>query len=161
MKICLDVRSPGESGVRNYMRGLVKGLLTFDKKNQYVIITDPNHRGSWSYGVEEIVVPSLNPLHWMFWSNTTLVSLLQEKNVDVYHTFKHVTAFSIKTKRVVTLHGLHTHYLFPQFYKWYDTIYWKTVYSLAARNYDRLVTVAGGQNKYLVKYLGFPENKFR
>ena len=140
---------------------MLKSLLKVDQDNEYIIITDPKH-GSWEHDrVDEIVVPSLNPIIWMIWSNTILPKLLEKNKVDIYHSFKHVTAFRLKAKKIVMFHGLHSHYLFPEFYKWYDSLYWKFMYSMAARNYDRLITVANAEKRYLIENLGFPENKFR
>lgn len=30
---------------------------------------------------------------------------------------------------------------FPEFYKWYDLMYWKFSYPMAIRSYDRIITV--------------------
>jgi len=143
------------------MRSLLRSLVTIDKKNKYIIVTDINY-GSWGLeGVEEIVVSSVNPLFWIVWSNTILPRLLDERKVDIYHSLKHVNAFCLRAKKVVTFHGIHSHYILPQVQKWHNTVYWKSVASMAVKTYDRIITVAQGEKNYFVKKLGFPEEMFK
>lgn len=161
MKICIDTRSPGRTGVLSYMERLLKSLFRIDDKNEYILIIDSKH-GSWGYeGVDEILVPSLNPFHWMAWSNTILPGLLKKKGVGIYHSLKHITAFRIKAKKIVTLHGVHQHYIMPEIFNWNESLYWKCVTYMAAKSYDRIITVADAEKKYLVENLGYPERRFR
>ena len=161
MNICIDARSPGRTGVRTYMHRLLKSLLTIDKTNRYLLITDPNH-GTWGFeDVEELVVPSMNPIYWVFWSNVVLPKLVHEKRITVYHTLKHITAFRVKAKKVATLHGVHMHYIFPKHFRRHETLYWKFATAIAAKTYDRIITVAHAEKRYLVERVGYPEDKFR
>jgi glycosyltransferase involved in cell wall biosynthesis len=161
MNICIDMRSPGRTGILSYANALLTSLLSVDHDNKYILITDPQHRG-WSHrGIEEIVVPFMNPMSWVIWSNAVLPKLLEKNKVDIYHSLKHVTAFRMKAKKIITFHGGHTLYLFPEIYKWYDLMYWKSSYSVAIQKYDRVITVANAEKQYLIQNLGFPENKFR
>ncbi|MGI9543903.1 MAG: glycosyltransferase family 4 protein [Cyclobacteriaceae bacterium] len=161
MKICLDLRSPGKTGILSYMQRLLKSLLKIDKKNRYIIITDPKHDKWECDGIEKIVVPSLNPLCWMIWSNTVLPRLLKQKGVDIYHSLKHITAFRMKAKKLVTLHGVHMHYVMPEIFKPQETLYWKLTTYIAAKRYDRIITVASAEKDYLVEKVGYQKNKFR
>jgi len=161
MNICIDVRSPGRTGILSYSTSLLGSLKKIDKKNNYIIITDSKH-GSWGIdGIEEIEVPSTNIIYWMIWSNIILPKKLKEHKIQIYHTFKHVTAFRLKIKKIVTLQALHSHYIIPEVYKWYETLYWKFMCSMAAKYYDRLITVAEAEKNYLVDKVGFEEKKFR
>jgi glycosyltransferase involved in cell wall biosynthesis len=161
MKICIDMRSPGRTGILSYANSLLTNLLSVDHNNEYIVITDPKHRGWSRRGIEEIVVPFMNPIYWLIWSNTVLPKLLDKNKVEIYHSLKHMTAFRMKAKKIITFHGGHTLYLFPEIYRWYDLMYWKSSYSAAIRKYDRVITVANAEKKYLIENVGFPENKFR
>jgi len=161
MKICIDARSPGLRGPRTYIDSLLESLLKVDRNNDYLIITD-RQRGSWGYdGVDEIMVPSVNPLHWMVWSNTVLQGLLERCGVDVYHSVKHVTAYRLKAKKVLTLHGGVMLDRFPNFYKWHDRMYWKYSYRMAFRTYERIITATEAEKRHYVEKHGSPETKFR
>lgn len=160
MRICLDVRSPGAKGVLSVVNCLLKSLAKVDQANSYFLITDRKHAG-WGYdGMRELVVPSLNPVAWIYWSNTILPKFVEQNKIDVYHSLKHVTAFHLKAKKVLTFHGGPTLYRFPQFYNWHDLMYWKISYSMAIRRYDRIITTAAAEKQYFIQNLGFPENKF-
>ncbi|MFQ5729064.1 MAG: glycosyltransferase family 4 protein [Waddliaceae bacterium] len=161
MKICIDARSPGYSGVLNYASNLLRTLLTIDKKNQYIILSAPKDK-HWNLdGVEERVIPSNNPLSWLIWSNTVLPKMLEREQVDVYHSLKHVTAFRGKTKKIITFHSARFFFL-PQHYKWYDATHWKIMYPAAARKYDCVITVSEAEKENYVEYIrGVAENKFR
>lgn len=161
MRICIDARSPGLTGILNYTKCLLNSLLRVDKSNEYIIITDPKHTGLIPPGADKIVVPSLNPIYWMVWSNTILPKLLDEKSVDVYHSFKHVTAYRLKTKNILTFHAGTMLYKFPKLYRWHDLMYWKFSYTMAARKYDRIITVCKTEKNFFKEELGFPGNKFR
>ena len=148
MKICLDARSPGTGGVFTYTKYLLYNLFQIDIENEYIIITDPEH-GSWGYDhVEEIVVPNNNPFSWLLWSNTQLPKYLEKRNIDVYHSLKHVTGFRIPAKSVLTFHGAEMIYQFPQFYKLHDLWYWRIAYNSAARLYDRILTATKSEAEY-------------
>ena len=160
MKICIDSRKPGTRGIYTFANGLLRKIIEIDKINKYIILTDKKHPSWQLENVEEIQVPSLNPIYWFFWSNIILPKIIKEENVDIYHSLKHITSFLLRTKKVVTIHGIHSHYFTPQYYKWYDTIYWKLMLKLAVKNYDRILTAAENEKNYFVNNLHYPEAKF-
>jgi glycosyltransferase involved in cell wall biosynthesis len=160
MRICIDARSPGTKGILSVMVCLIRSLLKLDQKNEYTIINDPNHESWGDEKTNKIVVPSLNPVRWIVWSNTILPQILEKNKVDIYHSLKHVTALRLKAKKIVTFHGGPTLYRHPEFYKRHDLIYWKLAYSLAVRKYDKVITGAEAEKRYFVEKLKFPDSKF-
>lgn len=161
MKICIDVRSPGDKGIFNYARSLLNSLFRLDQTNDYMLITDPKNR-TWGYdNVSEVVVPSLNPFYWLYWSNAILPRVLTKSKVDIYHSFKHVTAYFLQAKKVLTLHGGPMLYKFPEFYTWYDRMYWKFSYKKAIKSYDRIITTAASERDFFVQNQNAPAKKFR
>lgn len=159
MKICIDLRSPGYAGVLNYVTCLLRSLLKLDKENNYIILVD--RKGVWEgYGVKQEVIPSNTPLGWMIWSNTILPKFLQEENVDVYHSSKHITAFRKKTKKIITFHSARF-FLMPEHYKLHDYIYWRIMYPAAAKRYDRVITVSEAERENYLRYISVSEKKFK
>jgi glycosyltransferase involved in cell wall biosynthesis len=135
-------------------------LLEFGNRNEYVLITDIDS-DIWDFeGVEKIFVPSQNPLYWFYWSNFKLPRILNKMKVDVYHSFKHITAFMLKQKKILTIHGIHSHYFAAQYHKWHETLYWKLLFRAAIKSYDRILTVAESEKNYLVEKVGYPADKF-
>lgn len=159
MKVCIDARSPGYSGVLNYASCLLKSLLEIDKKNEYLVLSD--HKGAWNLnGTQEIVVPSNNPLGWAIWSNTELPKILEAEKIDVYHSLKHITAFRRKGKKVATFHSARF-FLYPEHYKWYDFAYWRIMYPAAAKFYDCIITVSEAEKENYLRHIKAPESKFK
>ena len=161
MRICIDARSPGYGGIATYATNLIDQLLKIAPDNYYLLLIDPDQRSQARPGVDEIIVPTSNPLHWFIWSYIHLPRLLREHRIDVYHTLKHVTAFWIPARAVVTFHGAEMIYRFPRIYAWYDLLYWRTVYPIAARRYDRLLTATDCEMRHFSERKHIPPEKCR
>ncbi len=161
LRICIDARSPGRGGIATYAANLIDHLLQIEPDNYYLLLIDSDQRSRARPGVEEIIVPAGNPLLWFIWSYTHLPRLLREHRIDVYHTLKHVTAFRISARAMATLHGAEMIYRFPKAYTWYDLLYWRTVYSIAARRYDRLLTATDCEAKFFSARKRISREKFR
>lgn len=160
MKVCIDARSPGYSGVLTYASGLLRGLAALDRGHQYVLLRTPKDK-PWNLpDFEERVLPSSNPLHWYLWSNTSLVRMLEREGFDVYHSLKHITLLRGKTKKVVTFHSARF-LIHPEHYKWYDAAYWKILSPQAARRYDAVIAVSEAERRNYVERMGAPADKFR
>jgi glycosyltransferase involved in cell wall biosynthesis len=161
MKICLDLRSPGTTGILSYANGLVQSLLKLRPDNDYTLITD-SKQGDWhGKSVHEIIVPTRNPVFWIIWSNTVLSRILEKEGIDVYHSFKHVTLFRSHAKKLLTLHGGPALYQCPDLYKRHDRLYWKCAFALALRTYDCIITDAEAEIKFFTESLNLPKDKFR
>lgn len=161
LRICIDARSPGRGGIATYAANLIDHLLHIEPDNYYLLLIDPDQRSRARPGVDEIIVPAGNPLLWFIWSNTRLPRLLHEHRIDVYHTLKHVTAFRIPARAMATLHGAEMIYRFPRVYTWYDLLYWRTVYSAAARRYDKLLTATDCEAGFFSARKRISRDKFR
>jgi len=161
LRVCIDARSPGRGGIATYIANLVDHLLRLEPDNYYLLLVDRDQPSRARPGVEEVVVPAGNPLVWFIWSNTRLPGLLREHQIDVYHTLKHVTAFRIPARAMVTLHGAEMIYRFHRVYAWYDLLYWRIVYPMAARRYDRLLTATDCEAELFAARKSISREKFR
>ena len=159
MKICIDARSLGYSGVRTYASCLLPKLLEAGEQDHCMILSDRNDK--WEFNsFEKTEVPTKNPLGWMIWSNLMLPKILEEKEVSVYHSLKHVTAFRGNTKKVITFHSARF-FLYPEHYKWYDFAYLRAMYPAAAKHYDCVITVSETEKRNYIPHMKIPESKFR
>lgn len=161
MKICIDARSLSHKGIYSYSTSLIKSLLKVDKRHEYCLIIDHDGMDIDMEQLDKIIVPSNNPLFWLYWSNLVLPKILNRRRIDVYHSFKHVTAYHLKAKKVLTFHGGPMLYRFPDFYKWYDLLYWKFSYRLAIKTYDRIIATAKAESDFFTDKLAAPASKFR
>lgn len=159
MKICLDARSPGRSGVFTYISALLRHLAKLNTGHEYVVLRTPKDKEWGIQGLEERVIPSSNPLHWYLWSNTQLPKILERERFDLYHSLKHITMLRGNTKKVVTFHSARF-LIYPEHYKWYDASYWKLLSPPAARQYDAVITHSEAEKRNYVDRMGSPEEKF-
>ena len=109
MKICIDARSPYSGGITTYTQGLLKHLMLIDKKNDYIILYDAEHGKGGYRNADERIAPSSNILRRLIWDHTRLPSLLKKERVDIYHSFKHLSAFKSSTKLIYTIHAAGIH----------------------------------------------------
>jgi glycosyltransferase involved in cell wall biosynthesis len=161
MKICLDIRSPGTTGILSYSNGLIKSLFKLRPDAEFTIITDGKHNSWHNAKVREIIVPTQNPISWVIWSNTVLARILEKEKIDVYHSFKHVTLFRSHAKKILTLHGGPALYQCPDLYKWNERAYWKSAFALALKTYDCIITDAEAEITFFANKLSLPKDKFR
>ena len=150
MRICIDARSPGYSGILNYASCLLRHLAALDTGNEYVVLRTPRDAAWDITGIEERVLPSSNPLHWYLWSNTWLPGMLEREGFDLYHSLKHITLLRGKVRKVVTFHSARF-LIHPEHYKWYDAAYWRIMSPVAARTYDAVIVVSEAEKRNYVE----------
>ena len=104
MKICIDARTAHIGGIRTYSVNLLTSLISIDNHNEYFIFYDQRMAEMGLAGVNEYVVPTMNELVWIAWSQTALPRFLKKMNIDVFHSVKQVGAIWSKTKKILTIH---------------------------------------------------------
>jgi len=160
MKICIDARSPGYSGILNYASCLLRHLAALDAGNEYVVLRTPRDVAWEISGMEERVLPSSNPLHWYLWSNLWLPRMLGNEGFDLYHSLKHITFLRGSARKLVTFHSARF-LIHPEHYKWYDAAYWRIMSPIAARTYDAVIAVSEAEKRNYVERMGAPAEKVR
>jgi glycosyltransferase involved in cell wall biosynthesis len=157
--ICIDARSLGYAGIRTYARCLLPMLLKTGNRNDYLLLSDKNDEDQFKdFNKEQI--PTGNPLGWMIWSNSVLPRILKDRNISVYHSLKHVTAFRGTARKLITFHGAR-HFTHPRYSSWRDLAYWRTMSPAAAKLYDCVITVSEAEKKNYMRHMKLPERKFR
>lgn len=151
--IAIDLRSPGERGILTYTRALLPHLLAADSGHRFLLIKDPDFPTPEGPNVATLPVPSRNPAHWLYWSNFRLPRLLAEREVDVYHTFKHVTALRLRVPSLVTTHGAPLVFDHTSLQPERQNLYWRLAYRHAARSYDGVICSTAAERDFFVRRL--------
>ena len=159
MKICVDARSPGYSGIYNYTRRLMPALIEAAPEHEWVMLRTKADKPWPIEGAAEIVIPTANPLGWLLWSNTRLPALLRSERFDVYHTHKHITAFRGDTPKVISFHGARF-YMQPETYGFAEYAYWRTMAPLAARSYEASIVVSDVDKENFVRHTRTDPDRF-
>ena len=156
IKVCIDARSPGYSGILNYATCLIRHLAALDERHEYVVLRTPRDTPWDIAGVEERILPSDNPAHWYLWSNTRLPDILAREAFDLYHSLKHITMLRGKTKKLVTFHSSRF-LIHPEHYRRHEAAYWRIMSPIAARRYDAVIAVSQAEKRNYVERMGARE----
>jgi glycosyltransferase involved in cell wall biosynthesis len=103
MRICLDVRHKIRSGASTYMHSLVGAMLRANRAHEFILLEldgSPLEVGGAS---ERIACPRLPALRQYWWIQRNLPTLLEQRGIDAYHTFKHLGPFRTKCKLIYSL----------------------------------------------------------
>ena len=158
MKICIDARIPNKGGIRTYTTYLLENLINIDSGNQYYIFYDYDQGKRGFKDAIERIVPSKSKIIWILWSQTILPLFLRRHKIDIFHSFKHVGALLSSSKTLITIHDAGP-FLFPDAWSSSERIYWQTMFRLAGKMMDGVITVSETAKKSLIKALSIPAEK--
>ncbi len=162
MKIGIDIRLIGKkrTGDEVVFFNLVKNLARLDTVHIFELFTDIVDKEilqeiSQDLGIVErnnfkiISLPTKNKFSWNFW---TLPKYLKTNPVDIYLT-QYITPFFVprSVKIVTIIHDISFNF-FPQFIKFSDLIFLKTLIPLSLRRADKVIGVSKFTRDELIKF---------
>ncbi|HAR99718.1 MAG: putative glycosyltransferase [Candidatus Moranbacteria bacterium GW2011_GWC2_37_73] len=162
MDIGIDIRLIGKkrTGDEVVVFNLVKNFVRINTDHKFRLFTDVTDKVvlekiSEQLGIIErenfeiISLPTKNKFVWNFW---TLPKYLKKNPVDVYHT-QYITPFFVsrKVKIVTIVHDISFNF-FPQFIKFSDLFFLKTLIPLSLKRADKIVGVSQFTKDEIIKY---------
>ena len=160
MKICIDARSPHSGGgTTTYAQGLLKNLMLNDKKNEYIILYDAEHGKGGYRNADERIAPSSNILWRLIWDHTRLPSLLKKEKVDIYHSFKHISAFKSSTKLIYTVHAAGIHNLNIVGFKHFFLN--DIIFKFMTKTATSFITLSEVDKEHFIKWSGVEKGRIR
>ncbi len=153
------------TGLGNYSRTLVNGLLKFYPEHQYFLF---NPKASKTY-----TAPPVNNVHEVlpdaflhkkfsaFWRTFGMVNDLKKNRIDLYHGLSHELPAGIKNsgvKSVVTIHDL-IFERYPAQYKKADVLIYRQKFKYACKQADRVIAISFQTKKDLVELYGVNADK--
>ncbi|HBI33653.1 MAG TPA: hypothetical protein DEA43_03480 [Candidatus Moranbacteria bacterium] len=162
MNIGIDIRLIGKkrTGDEVVIFNLVKNFAQINTDHKFSLFTDVTDEEtlakiSEQLGIVEkenfeiISLPTKNKFAWNFW---TLPKYLKKNPVDVYHT-QYITPFFVskKVKIVTIVHDISFNF-FPQFIKFSDLFFLKTLIPLSLKRADKIVGVSQFTRDEIIKY---------
>lgn len=171
MKIGFDAKRffLNHTGLGNYSRDLVKGILEQKKENDYFLFTtageiDLKTRFLKEHQNAEIVRPSgLYKKMRGYWRSVRLEKELIKKGVEVFHGLSHEIPKKNKLSRikyVVTIHDL-IFIRYPENYGRIDRNIYKKKVEYACENSDIIIAISEQTKRDLIEFLNVPEDKIR
>lgn len=169
MRIGIDIRLIGKkrTGDESVFLNLVKNLAKIDRMNEYFLftdITDVTILREISIKIDILnknnfkIIPLVtkNKFTWNFW---TLPMYLRKNPVDIYHTQYIAPWFVPKNVKVVTIiHDISFNF-FPQFIKFSDLFFLKTLIPISLKRADKIIAVSEFTKKEIVEYYKINSNK--
>ncbi len=162
MKIGIDIRNIGKkrTGDEVVFFNLTKNLALIDSENEYELFTDISDEETLKIirrdlGLENknnfeiISLETTNRFSWNFW---TLATYLRKNPVDVYLT-QYITPFFIpkKIKIITIIHDISFNF-FPQFIRFSDLFFLKTLIPLSIKRADKVIGVSKFTRDEIMKY---------
>ncbi len=162
MKIGIDIRLIGKkrTGDEVVFFNLVKNLARINPEHNFELFTDIVDKEilqeiSQDLGIEGknnfkiISLPTKNKFSWNFW---TLPKYLKTNPVDTYLT-QYITPFFVprSVKIVTIIHDISFNF-FPQFIKFSDLIFLKTLIPLSLRRADKVIGVSKFTRAEIIKF---------
>ena len=169
MKIGFDAKRLflNNTGLGNYSRDLVRGVLEQAKENDYFLYTtggeiDLKTKFLKDHPNAEIVYPSgLYKKMKSYWRSVKLERELIKNGVEVYHGLSHEIPRKnklSKIKYVVTIHDL-IFLRFPENYNRIDRKIYKKKVEYACKTADKIIAISEQTKRDLIEFLNVPENK--
>ncbi len=142
MKIGIDARMLGWSGVGRYTENLLQGLAEIDKENEYIVFKKAPFP-PFSFG-EQIFFPLV----------------LRKKRIDLFHCPHFLNPLLGAKKLVLTVHDLIPLH-FPQYFSWRERFYFYQVLKRGIKKARRIITVSQYTRKDILDNFKVEEEKIR
>ncbi|HRY82167.1 MAG TPA: glycosyltransferase family 1 protein [Candidatus Moranbacteria bacterium] len=162
MKIGIDIRLIGkkQTGSEAVFFNLTKNLAKIDSENEYKLFTDITDKNTLNEikksleienknNFEIISLKTKNRFGWNFW---TLPKYLRKNPVDFYLT-QYITPWFVpkKIKVATIIHDISFNF-YPQFIKFWDLIFLKTLIPISLRRADKIIAVSKFTQSEIIKY---------
>ncbi len=175
MKIGIDCRLWGETGVGRYIRNLVSELQKIDTKNEYVLLALSNDIEK----IKSVINPSTSLREKNKWSLVTadihwhsiqeqfeFPKILEKENLDLVHFPYFSMPIFYKGKYVLTIHDLIINHFptgkastLPWLIYYFKYIAYKYVLLQAVKNADKIITVSHATEKEIQDHYHVPKDK--
>lgn len=163
MKIGFDAKRAfhNNTGLGNYSRFVIEGLLKYFPQNKYFAYSPPRSRRESLFD-EDLIALKTPPsgVGWL-WRTFFIKNDLQRDGIQIYHGLSNELPFGkmpsgIKT--VVTIHDL-IFERYPKLYPFFDTLIYKIKFRKACKNADAVVAVSKQTKQDIIDFYGISPAK--
>jgi glycosyltransferase involved in cell wall biosynthesis len=169
MRIGIDIRLIGKkrTGDETVIFNLVKQFARTETNHEFILFTDTNnektlnkissHLGIIGKNNFKIIsLPAGNKFAWNLW---TLPHYLRKNPVDVYHT-QYITPWFVpgNIKIITVVHDISFNF-FPQFIKFSDLFFLKTLIPISIKRADKIIAVSQFTKDEIIKFYNIAPEK--
>ncbi|MGB1041651.1 MAG: glycosyltransferase family 4 protein [Flavobacteriales bacterium] len=171
MKIGFDAKRffLNETGLGNYSRDLIKGILELEIEDDYFLFTTEEKNTLKTkfikdYSNVRVITPSAFYRRFKsYWRSVRLEKQLIKNNVEVYHGLSHEIPKKgklSKIKYVVTVHDL-IFLRFPENYNRIDRKIYKKKVEYACTHADKIIAISEQTKRDIMHFLKISESKIQ
>ncbi len=167
MRVCLDARKVWDSGLGNYIRGLLLSLDEMDPSIEWdLIVRSEQHSSYGAQGVRGYLPHSQARIHlhssrdYSLRELCALGSVINRTACDFFHAPHYVVPLGVEPPYVVTVHDL-IHLRFPQYFSAAKRAYARWMLRRACGNARRVLTISQCTKRDLVEILGVAEENIQ
>jgi len=156
------------SGLGNYSRNLLRGLIEYFPENNYTAFTPVVEATRFHNYLEAkqnvtVIKPrdTMRPAFHPLWRSFLIPRSFSKLNLDIYHGLSAELPSSLlgkKVKQVVTIHDL-IFLRYPQLYHRVDTAIYDKKTKQACKNADVVLAISNQTKADLIEFYKVPENK--
>lgn len=170
MRIGFDAKRAYQNytGLGNYSRDLLKGLLEIAPNNDYHLYTPkitnlPSVKFTSQYNNVNISTPhsQLDKTFKGLWRSVNLEKDLIQDKIEIFHGLSNEIprkSVSSKIKYVVTIHDL-IFKRYPRNYKAIDRSIYNTKFKYACKNANKIIAISEQTKKDIMEFYGIPAEK--
>ncbi len=142
-------------GPREYTENLIRALLQFDQRNEYVVFhSAAAYLGTFPRATE-ILLPSQNKLWWDY---VLVPRAIARQQLDVFWTPSYIVPFSVRCKSIATVLDL-AYFTLPQAYRRADVLYMRAAMRGSFRRAAALLAVSDYTRRDIVRLFPFAAEK--
>lgn len=170
MRIGFDAKRAYQNytGLGNYSRDLLKGLLELAPNNEYHLYSPkvtnvPSVKFISQYNNVKVTTPQtqLDKTFKGLWRSVNLEKNLDQDKIEIFHGLSNEIprkGNNSSIKYVVTIHDL-IFKRYPRNYKAIDRGIYNTKFKYACKNSDKIIAISEQTKRDIVEFYGIPENK--
>ena len=164
MKIGFDAKRAfrNNTGLGNYSRFVMEGLLKYFPQNEYFAYSPPTPEGRvWTAKSISLNKLSLRGRGGLLWRSWLIKNDLQRDGIQIYHGLSNELPFGkmpAGIKTVVTIHDL-IFERYPKLYPFIDTSIYKIKFRKACQNASAVVAVSEQTKRDIIDFYGINPEK--
>lgn len=157
MRIGVDARKIGDTGIGRYIENLVRNLLDIDRRNEYVLFMVPGDMGRYDFisGRAEQMAEASGK--YSVTEHFSLPRKAAARGVELFHAPHYVLPRFMACRSVVTVHDII--HLLDRSFGLFARTYASMMIRSATAKADAVLTVSGHTRDNLVEKLGVPREK--
>lgn len=138
---------PGEvGGTETYLKGLLYGLSSIDRKNEYILFTHHKNHDDLNLQASNFTkilcdTTARSRFQRIVFEQLKLPKILEKSNIDILHSPGYIAPLRAQCIQLVTIHDMQYFY-YPQYFPKTKLLYWKTFIPLSARKCHVILTVS-------------------